>query len=272
MVTDRWSLRGGRQTHAGTDRRRQRLRKPVDAQPRRVQQMEQRALLQQPHRPAGTGGRDRTQLPDPARQTGRLRVDHAGGRLLPQPVPRLLGRGQPAAQQVGQALLQLLRTTTDPLRPALGAAPGGLGIGRATARNLFLGPGAGATARQPFVGPAGRIAAWAPPVRRTRGATAGPARACTGTCGWGNCTCTPGPWCRPPSGRACSHCPGTAPRPRPNRPLRCPTTDRPNPACSPPCARRRQEPGPGPAPPSSAPPEQRRPRVLPRQSAAWERR
>ncbi len=112
----------------------------------------------------------------------------------------------------------------------------------------------------------------AAPIRRPRGAAADPARACTGTCGWGNCTCTRARWCRPPCGTACSRFPGTAPRPRPKHSLRCPTTNRPHPACSPPCVKRRQEPGPGPAPPSSAPPEQRRPRVLPRQSAAWERR
>lgn len=46
-------------------------------------------------RPARTGRRYGAQLPHPGRQSGRLGVDHAGRRLLPEPVPRLIGRHQP---------------------------------------------------------------------------------------------------------------------------------------------------------------------------------
>lgn len=94
-VTDRRALGGGGQPHPGTDRGRQRLRQPVDPQPCAVQQMQQRALLQQPGLPARTGRRYGAQLPHPGRQSGRLGIDHAGRCLLPEPVPRLIGRRQP---------------------------------------------------------------------------------------------------------------------------------------------------------------------------------
>lgn len=122
--------------------------------------MQQRTLLEQTHRPAGAGRRDRPQLPHPARQSRCLGVDHAGRRLLPQPVPRLVGRRQAAAQQIRQPLLQLLRAAGDPLGPALGAPPRGRRVGRARTGAGRASPGRigllrrpSATAVQPLPGP-----------------------------------------------------------------------------------------------------------------------
>ncbi len=119
--------------------------------------MQQRALLQQSHRPARTGGRDRSQLPDPRGKALSLGVDHTGRRLLPEAVAGLLRCRQAAAQQVRQALLQLHRACRDPLGPPLRPAPRGLRISgpgrrsRVLSRTLLL--RALAPPRQPLPGP-----------------------------------------------------------------------------------------------------------------------
>ena len=114
---------------------------------------------------------DGPQLPHPRGQSRRLGVDHAGRRLLPQPVPRLLGRRYAAAQQVREALLQLRRARRDPLGPPLRppAAPR-----RRDPRRRPASPHSAAVAPplaapgQPLLRPLRRLAAPAPrrPARR----------------------------------------------------------------------------------------------------------
>ncbi|MBT3150973.1 hypothetical protein HTV45_08735 [Streptomyces sp. CHD11] len=119
--------------------------------------MEQRTLLQQSHRTARPGARERPQLPHPGGQPLCLGVDHAGRGLLPQAGPRLIGRGQTAPEQIRQTLLQLLGARGDPLGPALRPAPRRLGGGGTRAvRGPFspgASPGAGAPAGDPLLGP-----------------------------------------------------------------------------------------------------------------------
>lgn len=172
MVTDRGALGGHGQSHSRTHGRGQRVRQPLPAEPGRVQQMQQAALLQQTDRPARTGPRDGAQLPHPGREPRGLGVDHAGRGLLPQAVPRAVGRGESAAQQVGQALFQLLGPARDALGTALRPLPGG-GVGGAP-RGVAArgGPAllrrASASSLDPRRGPVGRLA------RPERGVVGGP--------------------------------------------------------------------------------------------------
>ena len=220
--------------------------------------MDERALLQQPHRPAGPRSRNRTQLAHPGRQSRSLGVDHAGRGLLPQSVPDCSAAASPPRSRSPSRCSSSVAPAV--IRPALRSARRLAASGSALLAGVPASPSlpsfSTARSRRPsshFSAQSGArpaCTAFSSPPQ----SSSSPTRACRGVAGSDNCTCTRAPWCPRPSDTACCHCPCRAPTPLPCRSCLLRTTARPCRACFPPCVMRRQEPVPAPGPTSSAPP------------------
>ena len=146
-------------------------------------------------------------------EAGELGVDQPGGGLVPPAVGLLAGRGGARAHEVLEPAPEVVEAGRHQRQPVLEA----LGL-RGRVGHLLLGrrPLPGALAA--LVGPlAGRTPPPAPRRRRRRcrapRGAAGPGRACTGTCGSGTSSGTPGRPGRRSPGTASCRSPGTCPRP-----------------------------------------------------------
>ena len=263
------ALAGDGQADAGTDRRGQRLRQrgrgPARPGPADAAARTPRAAA--PASPAPTPESRPTPVPVPA-SPGACASTMRAAVSSHRPYPGLLRRRESAAQQIRQPLLQLHGARGDPRSARRSArrlaASGSAGFRRSAPlrsgpRSRSSPPSASAPPSHRPPSPA-RVPPRPRPSRPPPRAAAVPPRACTGTSGSGNCTCMPGPLCRPPSGTACCRCPCTGPTRPPCRRTRSATTARPCRACCPPCVTHRQAPVRAPAPPSSAPPADSCPR------------
>ncbi len=86
------------------------------------EQPEQRVLLQQPAVPADAGVRDGGERAQAFGQARGLRVDHAGGDIVPVPVAGLLAAGQTLPDLIAQPPVEFGQAGRDP-RLALLRAP-----------------------------------------------------------------------------------------------------------------------------------------------------